>query len=60
MVLWELWQVIVATTMNADKGDTTGHQSLQVLTMADRNKPIAGTMENIHRAVNAPDPFIYT
>jgi len=60
VVFIEFREVIVATSMNANKGYLARIELLQSLTVPDRDEPVFCAMYNISMTINMADPSIRT
>lgn len=58
MVLGKIGKVVVAAAMDADQRDHIRVDGLQFLAVADGNKPVAGSMNDICMTFHFPDPEI--
>jgi len=58
MILRETGQVIVTAIFYPDQCDLFGIQCLQFFTVADRNEPVAGAVQNIGMATHILNPLI--
>ena len=58
MVLWKLWQVIMASSNNSDKCDLPGIDRLQLFAVTYGDQPIFGTVQYIRMAIHMSDPFV--
>lgn len=51
MIFLKFREVIVSSTMNADKGDLPGIELLQGLAVPDGDEPVLCSMQDVDRAV---------